>query len=719
VRGVDPKGTWQAVREQGALAKCVVTCLLEDRQRAVWVGTIGEGLHQVIPRRVEMALLPPEASSAALTGVCPSSDGSLWLATSGKGICRWRDGQWIRYGLPEGLPSEDITSITQDAHGEIWAGTSLGVARLQESHFVVVPALGGSTLAFFNDREGKLWLGNSSQLVCLRDGTNLTTYSAFDRRTLDIRGIAEDQGGMIWVAAFRSGLWQVQGAELVPVGARIGLSRSDVRSALCDDEGVLWIGTLYGGLFRWDGKRLQHYLMLDGFPDDSIIGLHTDNAGILWMSSNNGIFGCSRRNLADYERGKSPKLSCWQLGLAEGLANRGCSGGGQPVIAGAADGRLWVANMVGAAGFQPALITGQRTPVNILVESVLADGVELPRQDTGFRASTSSRRFEIRYTVPELGSPKLLHFRHRLDGLDPDWVDAGAERSASYSKLLPGNYRFRVMVSGGDGQWHEKSQPLAFEVIPQIWERRWLQVLALTLFISGIGASIARSQRKKLQLRLERLEMQHAVEKERIRIARDIHDQLGAGLTQIAMMSESRQVEPGNPQRLREQMTRIAEKARSAAQALNQIVWALNPGNDNLPQLLDHLCMFSEELCESAGLRCWHEVPTGLAAAPLPVEFRHSMVLAVREALNNVIKHASATEAWLRVSLAANLLRIEIEDNGRGFDMAAQVSGNGLSNLRARLEQLGGHAEIHSRIGKGTRVVLTARFDSDTDSRAV
>jgi signal transduction histidine kinase len=95
------------------------------------------------------------------------------------------------------------------------------------------------------------------------------------------------------------------------------------------------------------------------------------------------------------------------------------------------------------------------------------------------------------------------------------------------------------------------------------------------------------------------------------------------------------------------------------------------------------------------------------------------MVLAVREALNNVIKHASATEAWLRVSLAANLLRIEIEDNGRGFDMAAQVSGNGLSNLRARLEQLGGHAEIHSRIGKGTRVVLTARFDSDTDSRAV
>ena len=266
---------------------------------------------------------------------------------------------------------------------------------------------------------------------------------------------------------------------------------------------------------------MKHYTMADGLPDDSIISLTEDGQGNLWISSDNGIFGCSRRSLAEYEHGKSPPLLCWRLGPADGLANRGCSGGGQPVASRAPDGRIWVANMAGAASFDPSAVTRGHTAPNLCIEAVTADGVEMAPSATGFQAPTGVRRFEFRYTAPDLAAAHSLRFRYKLEGLDRDWVDAGTARSAPYSKLPPGDYRFRVMVGGSDGQWHESGRPIALRVVPRFYELRWVQVLAGAVLISAIGAGIAWNQRRKLKLRLERLEMQHAVEKERARIARD------------------------------------------------------------------------------------------------------------------------------------------------------------------------------------------------------
>jgi signal transduction histidine kinase/ligand-binding sensor domain-containing protein len=707
VRLPDLNGNWQQAQEQGPLAKCVVTSLFEDLQGAIWVGTIGEGLHQITQPKVEMVMLPAEASSAALTSICPAEDGQLWLGTAGKGVYQWANGHMAHFGLADGLPSEGVDSLAQDARGHIWASTGSGLAVFRGERFVPVPELGGSALALFSDRAGNLWLGQQSKLLCLQGGTNATAYYAPDQRYLDIRNVAEDRDGRIWLAVFRSGVWQVQGTNLVPMNSQIGLPRLDVRSLLCDRDGTLWIGTLFGGLFRWDGQKLQHYLMVDGLPDDSIIGIAKDEKENLWISSGNGIFGCSCRQLADYERGHSPKLSCWQLGAADGLANRGCSGGGQPVIVRAADGPFWVANMVGAAKFDPAVVTREESPTNILVEAVLSDGVERHPQNSEYRFSTSARRFEFRYTAPELGSPKLLRFRHRLEGLDQDWVDAGGERSASYSKLVGGEYHFQVMVSGGDGVWRESREKLTLVVMPHLWERRSVQLAAVVLFMAAIFGRVLWNQRRKLKLRLERLEMLHAVEKERSRIARDIHDQLGASLTQIAIMSETPLAGATEP--VTSQFNRIANKARAVVQNLNEIVWAVNPLNDNLPKLLDYVCSMSAELCESAGLRCWHDVPTGLPPTPLKVHFRHNLALAVREAINNAIKHAHASHVWIRVALTENQLLVEVEDDGRGFDVEQwREAGNGLRNIQTRLEQIGGRAEVTSQPGHGTKVTFRA-----------
>jgi signal transduction histidine kinase len=146
-------------------------------------------------------------------------------------------------------------------------------------------------------------------------------------------------------------------------------------------------------------------------------------------------------------------------------------------------------------------------------------------------------------------------------------------------------------------------------------------------------------------------------------------------------------------------------------QTLNEIVWAVNPLNDNLPKLLDYICSMSEELCESAGLRCWQEVPTSLPPTPLNVDFRHNLVLAIREALNNSIKHANASEIWIRAFVKKDHLLVEVQDDGRGFDVnQRRAQGNGLNNLRARLDQIGGRAELASQPGHGTKVTFRASF---------
>jgi signal transduction histidine kinase len=202
--------------------------------------------------------------------------------------------------------------------------------------------------------------------------------------------------------------------------------------------------------------------------------------------------------------------------------------------------------------------------------------------------------------------------------------------------------------------------------------------------------------------------MQHAVEQERSRIARDIHDDLGASLTEIALMSELNESELENPGSVKPQLDRIAAKARSVVQMLNEIVWAINPRNDNLPKLLDYLCTFSEEFCESAGVRCWHEVQTGLPEIRLTVEFRHNLFLAVKEAINNSLKHSGATEIWLRAQVSEHELRIVVQDNGCGFRAPDETTGNGLENLRVRMRQIGGRVDIESVPGKGTQVAFTA-----------
>jgi signal transduction histidine kinase len=242
-------------------------------------------------------------------------------------------------------------------------------------------------------------------------------------------------------------------------------------------------------------------------------------------------------------------------------------------------------------------------------------------------------------------------------------------------------------------------------VKPEIWEMTWFRVCSSLLIAGSLAGTLRLVERRKYKRRLAILQTQHAIERERLRIAQDMHDHVGAMLTQVSQISDLGQSGAGGAGAAPGHFEKIGGQARTAVQALDEIVWATNPKNDNLPQFAEYVCRFADEFFESSTVRCWQEVPTTLPKLMLAADVRHDLFLAVKEALHNVVKHSGATEAWLRLTLDQAEVRLEIEDNGHGFDQAKVGSGgDGLENMRARMAQCHGRVEFTTAPGKGTKV---------------
>jgi signal transduction histidine kinase len=365
-----------------------------------------------------------------------------------------------------------------------------------------------------------------------------------------------------------------------------------------------------------------------------------------------------------------------------------------------------------------------------LIEEVTADGQLMTMAGQGGAAKPleirpGKQRFEFRYTALSLVAPEKVRFKCRLDGLETDWVEAGTRRVAYYSYLKPGDYTFRVVACNNDSVWSETGATLALRVLPYFWQTWWFSVCAMVTGAGVVGGGARYATRRRLRRRMEILERQRAVEKERARIAKDIHDDLGASLTRITLLSQSDRAELEDPRQAAADLAKIYTTARELTRAMDEIVWAVSPQHDTLDSLVTYLGKFAQDFLSVAGIRCRLNVPMQLPPLSLTAEVRHNLFLVLKEALNNVVKHAAATEVRVSLAPAASGFSLVVEDNGKGFDPAragvagnvgggaARLSaGNGLSNMRKRLEEIGGVFEIDTARGEGTKLKFVVQLQN-------
>lgn len=694
------------------------TSVLEDEDSMIWIATDGAGLYQVRPRIVATMEPPPGTPASCFWTVFPARDGSVWAGTDGNGILHWQHGSVSQFKSEQGLRNENVNAVLEDRHRRIWAGTLGGLFVLRNGRFTPAAGVAALQLPVYSlkeDHEGALWVGTRNGLVQISGGT--TNVFGFNEGIPfgPINAIEEDGNGRIWVAippyrdsrASAYGLFAQAGRRFEHIAENEWAGGPNIRSLHADAAGNLWIGTIGTGLFRYHDRKFTEYSPAHGVPLGRIQALVSDHDGNLWCCSELGVFGCPLTQLENYTGDQNGRLSFWRVEHAAGLFSKTTTGNGQPCAAYGADGRIWFANGNVIASFDPQSVTTTARLQPPIIQDVLVNGVpQSPATRADLRITGAERRVEIHYTSPNTTAPDLPNFWIRLKGFDPGWMPGGGARAVSYN-LRPGHYEFAVAVTGPAGARMETAQPLHIDVVPQFWERSTVRILAGAVFVGAIALGVWRWERARSQRRLRELEFQRAMDQVRQRIARDIHDDLGSGLTEITLLSDNLLANGSESQGLEKTVERIGARARALTHEMDEVVWAINPHTDTLESLATYLNDFAQERLTLAGIRCRLNTAAELPHLELSSDVRHSLFRAAKEALNNAIKYSGATEVAITIELHRYDLSFLIQDNGRGFDLLQRRRGNGLSIMRQRLEEIGGRCEIESTPGAGTSVRFT------------
>jgi signal transduction histidine kinase len=316
---------------------------------------------------------------------------------------------------------------------------------------------------------------------------------------------------------------------------------------------------------------------------------------------------------------------------------------------------------------------------------------------------------DVQYTSLNLAAAEKNRFRYRMEPAQTKWVEAGDRRIAPYSSLQPGNYFFRVTACNEDGVWNDSPATLAITILPPFWRKPWFLTAATLCLLAMIVGVVHYVSTQKLHRQLAGLRQQQALEKERARIARDIHDQLGASLTQVSLLGEMVESDKNSPGEVEAHARQISHTARDTARALDEIVWTVNPSNDTLEGLVNYICKYAQEYLAVAGLRYRLDVPAQLPPVVITPEVRHNVFLAAKEAITNIVRHARATSAFIRLRLEPGSFTLEIQDDGRGIpDLAEKLAGsrNGLRNMVKRMEDIGGAFTVRAAAEGGTIICL-------------
>ena len=395
------------------------------------------------------------------------------------------------------------------------------------------------------------------------------------------------------------------------------------------------------------------------------------------------------------------------------MENAQCTGGFHPAGLRTRDGYLWFSTVKGLVQVDPSGLVRNELPPAVMLEEIRIDGSPANRPDNLLEIPPSATRLELQFTATSLTAPERNRFRHRLEGLDKDWIEDGPQRVAAYNHLPPGKYQFRLAACNGDGVWNQAGVLLNLHVLPPFWKTWWFGAMTGLVVLGGGGWGVRSWSVRRLRHKLHSLQEQHALEKERARIAQDIHDELGASLTRIALLTELGQKHKDRAEEVAGDLGKISATAREAVRAMDAIVWAVNPRNDTLDHFANYVSQFAEDFFRLTPIRYRLDVPADLPDRPLSTEVRHHLFLAVKEALNNVVRHSGATEVWLRLSCLKDQLTIAIEDNGKGLPQKQGTPGqDGLLNLKNRLQSLGGTCTVESAAGKGTQIRLVLALES-------
>lgn len=724
---------------------------------SVWIGTAG-GLSHYIQTGFENYGASEGLASEYVRLVFADSTGTIWVGTQGIADARDRPGGLYRLqrhrfrqiGPEQGITRQDFISICEDQQHHVWVNDGRPhecIGGAFQDYTLPRPSadLGGF---MFVDHDDCLWLCGS-HLDCF-EGEHEAHYDLQSIVGPGLYGVAyEDEHGALWLGSSRQGLIRFKDGQFRAITTRQGLYSDLILSLQEDAVGNYWMNS-HTGVFRArkdelnavaDGRQRSLQCVVYG-KEDGLLSVEGNGGtipnscktedGRLWFPTIQGVavVDPSEARLDDLP----PQVIIESLradgkvlydNLPDGhvdpdspnsrsvgshhTPNLGAKSGflaqlpSFSVLLKEAQGSQKAPELQGSEPHVPGPST-QRALGNEFVSSAKT-GTRLPVGSELRLPPGRGNSLEVRFTATTLLPSERVRFKYRLLGRDKDWIDLGTQRFVSLEDLPQGHYTFDVTACSRHGIWNAKGAQLAFQLAPffyQTWTFYGLCTAALVL-----GVSALQGYRLSCQRRILRSEQQAALANERERIARDMHDDLGASLTRIALLTEVARKQLPDQHPAGASMDHVSSIARQVVDGISELIWVANPHFDTLSNLVAYLREYAARFCASAGLECKLEFPPGIPHRPLPADFRRQVLLMLKEALHNIQKHSGATRVNVQLALAEDQIELTVVDNGHGFrDQESSSPGHGLANMRHRATDLGGAFEMQSDPGRGT----TLRF---------
>jgi ligand-binding sensor domain-containing protein/signal transduction histidine kinase len=697
-------GSADVLRVEVDLPDQTVSAVVEDREQNVWVGT-SDGLVRLSAPEIETLGRRNGLADENVTTLYCDPRGGLWLSTAAGGAFRYSGGRMEAFPLPAIAAGLRLRSTYLDRRGALWFGTdNQGAVRTvggKATRFTIEDGLRNNGIqGFLEDREGRLWIATTSGLSRW-DGSRFTNFYLPEGLSYGwVRAMALDGNGELLVGTDR-GLNRLRDGRFVADPEFQALARDRVWAIYPDGRGTIWVGTRGGGLVRLRDGKAARITTRHGLSSDAIFRLMGDASGRLWMSGPMGISAARIADLDAVAEGREASLAVLAYGTGDGLESAQMNGGVEP--AGCVDGAgdLWFPSVKGAVRVRPGVArAGQAAPVH--VESVTVDDRTLPAA-AEVTVGPGRQRVRIDFTACSLRSPERVSFQYRLVGFDPDWIAAAGRRSAGYDNLPPGRFRFLVQARDQTlSTGYSSEAELALVVRPYFHQTVWFYGLAAGLVgvvVVGVVWRQGRQARARYSLRLA----------ERTRIAREMHDTVVQGCVGVSTLLEAA---VGAARADQDLMLECLDNARihlrltldEARQALSDL------RHDSFEHgLAGALSDLARAMTAERGVAVSLEVVG--EPGPLSDATNRALLLVAREAIRNAVTHGAPSAVRLRLRREAAALRMDIRDDGRGFQRSPATLADeghfGILGMRERMEQIGGALEVASRPGEGTTVTAT------------
>lgn len=709
-----------------------------DREESLWLAT-ADGLMRLQRRSVKVTGQRQGLLSDLCLTVSEGRDGTMWVGTAA-GVNALRDGQVVASLRLAGPPPELGAVVLAAQDGRIWYSSGgpevVCVNPGQPEKPVATLSLGRRRVrCLFEDRAGAVWVGTSAGLFKVTGTTTETFPGAEALAIYDVRVVHQDQRGVFWIGTHGSGLFRLTATEVKPLEGGPEAPTDEIRAVLEGRQGLMWVGTA-AGLHLLESGRWHRFTRQQGLAENFINQLLEDNDGRLWISGVRGIHGVLIRDLLLAAEGRLSRVRCLTLNQLDGMVGAETSGGQQPAGARDQRGQLWFPTPNGVVEINPRRVRANEQTPRVLIEKLVADRQTFLPGDlvgaldrsagaapTRLRLSRGvARTLTVQFTAATFVQSELAHFRYRLIGYDKGWRDGGAARSATYTNLKPGDYEFEVVAANGHGYESDRPAVLRFTLTPQFHETWTFYFLCVA---GAVAVSLLGAQRYS-RYRAAAVERQHkALEIERARIAKDLHDELGASLTGLALQADLTSREFAG--RAREEIANYANRSRELVNRMREVVWAVNPECDTLENFANYISEYVEHQPSSPEQWFRLDIPSDLPKVELRADVRHHLLMAFKEAVANALRHSRAREIRVMLRYADGSLQLTVSDNGQGLAPETAAGGNGaedgqgLVNIRERLSALGGRVDIVSPVGEGTRVTMEVdlnRFAGETKSGA-